>query len=553
MYRKLTALLSFALLPLTLLCQDPAVRSVDVDVLLYEDGGALINERWDVCATSGTEWYLVRENLGDIVISDLKVCDSDGEAFVNEGAWDVNRDIFAKARRCGIVRTGRGCEICWGIGSYGDHVFNVSYRMTNVVKTLSDADALHMQFISPGISPSPRQASVTIHSDLGPFTQANSSIWAFGFYGEIAYSASGAIVARSLQPFVRESSVIVLARFDKGIFSSGSVIDTDFETVKTTAFEGSTYQQWLDSNEDARKSILSVFIAVLSGMVLVVLASVRIRRKMNMKVFGVSKIKEIGYARDVPFNGDLFESNVIYSKVKSGLPAGNIASAIILRMIKNGQIGIVNDGNGKVQLSFPQLPSTSALDALSAPERSLYDMVREASGSDLVLQKHEFPRWARRHSSRVSAWADSILSEGVSRLRRDGYVSSRTYTPQGQENARNVVGLRNFLKDFTLLKERGSAEVALWHDYIVFAALFGIADKVAKELEEIDPDAFRQVVGYDYPTMNRMIILSNNMSSSITEGIRYAQTSASVRGGGGFSSFGGGGGFSGGGFGGGSR
>ena len=94
----------------------------------------------------------------------------------------------------------------------------------------------------------------------------------------------------------------------------------------------------------------------------------------------------------------------------------------------------------------------------------------------------------------------------------------------------------------------------LWHDYIVFASLYGIADKVAKELKDINPEAFETAVGMDYPTMNNVVYISNNMANSITSAVvSHAQTSVSVGGGGGFSSFGGGGGFSGGGFGGGSR
>ena len=104
------------------------------------------------------------------------------------------------------------------------------------------------------------------------------------------------------------------------------------------------------------------------------------------------------------------------------------------------------------------------------------------------------------------------------------------------------------------MQERASQEAVLWHDYIVFASLYGIADKVAKELRDINPQALETAMGMDYMTMNRVVFMSNSMANSITSAVvSHAQTSTSVGGGGGFSSFGGGGGFSGGGFGGGSR
>ena len=529
---------------------DPGVRDVSINVALEEDGSATITEIWDVCAVGITEWYLVKENLGDIEIENFRVRDENGTLFTDEGSWDVDRSISRKAFRSGIVSKRGGYELCWGVGSEGDHVFTASYRMTNVVKTLTDADALHMQFVSPGLSSAPEHVRVKISGPGVEFSESVCGIWAFGYNGTIEFR-DGAIVAESAEPFVRMSSVIVLARFQKGIFNSPSVQDTDFESIKKRAFEGSAYQDYLDEEAEERRNAIGTGIFFLLLGFLSVFAAKRAAKKTRRRIFGVSDLKDIGYERDLPFGGDLLMSNSVLVKTQTALPAGNVASAMILRMIKNNQIFFSKDAKGNTLLTFGE---TADLSALSGVERELYDMVKEASGSDKILQKKEFSHWSRRHSGQVAAWATAVKTEGESRLRSGGYyLNSLELTEDGKANARKVIGLMNYLKDFTLLKERGSAEVALWHDYIVFAALYGIADKVAKELQEINPQAFREVVGYDYPTMNSVIILSNNMSSALTEGIKYSQTRTSVRGGGGFSSFGGGGGFSGGGFGGGGR
>ena len=54
----------------------PSIRDVDITLTLLPDGTASIHERWDVCAADGTEWYLVRGNLGDIEIGNLAVSDA---------------------------------------------------------------------------------------------------------------------------------------------------------------------------------------------------------------------------------------------------------------------------------------------------------------------------------------------------------------------------------------------------------------------------------------------------------------------------------------------
>ena len=78
---------------------EPAIRNIDISLTLHRDGSAGVHEVWDVCAASGTEWYLVRNNLGDIDILDLAVSDESGLDFINEGEWDVDRSIADKAGR----------------------------------------------------------------------------------------------------------------------------------------------------------------------------------------------------------------------------------------------------------------------------------------------------------------------------------------------------------------------------------------------------------------------------------------------------------------------
>ena len=127
----------------------------------------------------------------------------------------------------------------------------------------------------------------------------------------------------------------------------------------------------------------------------------------------------------------------------------------------------------------------------------------------------------------------------------------------GIAEARNLLGLKKYLSEFTLVSERETPEVVLWQDYLTFATLFGIADKVAAQLKEINADIYRETVGGNDISVPETIYLSRFISRSIQSAVRAAEAKAAAQsassGFGGSSSFGGGGGFSGGGFGGGSR
>lgn len=89
-------------------------------------------------------------------------------------------------------------------------------------------------------------------------------------------------------------------------------------------------------------------------------------------------------------------------------------------------------------------------------------------------------------------------------------------------------------------------EVKLWDEYLMFAYLFGIASKVAKQLKNMYPEVIEQMGnGLDYDTL----IFINNMSITSTSAASSARRDAESysSGGGGFSSGGGGGGSFGGG------
>ena len=588
----------------------PSIRDVDITLTLLPDGTASIQERWDVCAADGTEWYLVRGNLGDIEIGNLAVSDESGRAYVNEGSWDTQRGIAEKAGRCGIVRKRDGAEICWGIGSLGDHVFDVSYTMSRSVKSLNDYDMLHLQTVSPGLSSPPRHVRVTVRAQQHQLDTANTRAWGFGFAGRVDFR-DGAVVYESTEPFVRNSSVIVLLRFDKGTFDSPSRQDRDFADALAVAMEGADFGSDQDSDDGGDLArVVAIFAVAVAGMCGIAATS---RRAMRKKILGM-KPSEVPWNREIPFGGDLEASAYTLAKLgeSSGGSGDTLAAALILRMIYRGELSVAKDSRERVEISFSAAGSGAAggsgdgsgADGSSGSADSavvgsagsgsagpgsaggfaggaggsadgtvvgsgsgsgsgsdqaaeeLREMMLKASGADKVLQHNEFSRWAKRHAHEVAGWSSRALVFGRNSLRDQKYIYGSAYTPAGQSEARKLLGLKKFLQDFTLMGEKDTIEVILWQDYMVYGALFGIADKVAEQLRDINPDLFAEVMDYDYTTMHQLLFQTRLLSAAITNSRAAVAAEAaqqSARGFGGGTSFGGGGGFSGGGFGGGSR
>lgn len=539
------------------------IRSIDINAVLSDNGSMRVTEVWDIKCSDITEWYLVRSNLGDIEIKDLEVSDDTGRTFVNEGAWNVNRSLSQKAYKCGIVDKGRdGYELCWGVGSDGSHVFTASYTMTNVVKSLNDYDMLHIQFISDELSSAPKSARLTISYPGTEFNSDNSRVWGFGYDGSIGFQDDGTVIAESDGAFGYSSSMIVLMRFEKGMFHSQSVQDRDFQSELDRSLEGAS---WDDEEEESLGVILLSFLMTMAFMYFFfIYPFVALFRKSTGKVskrqvrkFLGAKKKDISWIRDIPFDGDLLEADYVLTKIGEDRKQNSLAAALILQMLKDGQLTTRKDADEKVEILFNDNADFSKMSTVA---KDLYQMMKEASGADVVLQDKEFSKWSKTHKTQLTTWTSSITKEALKRLNKDNYIRGSKLTEAGKVKAQGVVGFKKYLQDFTIINERQSVEVHLWQDYLSFAALYGIADKVAKELKDINPVAFDELVTLDYDTYRNVVFMTRNLANAITNATITPKTyssgggfSGGMGGFGGHSSFGGGGGFSGGGHGGGGR
>ena len=546
------------------------VYDLDIKVTLYSHGIAAIHEVWDLDTGDDiTEWYLPRENLGDIEVFNLTVLDeqyNDAEAFTDVGEWDVDRSRKQKTGKSGIVHKNNGVELCWGIGEYGHHVFHVFYGMKNVVKTLNDYDMLHLQLVNDELKAPPQHVRVTIENDQesvkAVLDTANTRVWGFGYNGTVAFQEDGSVVFESSEPFGYYSSVIALLRFDKGMFDSPSVEDRDFQAVLDRAMEGADFgprdEEYYDDDDESWEGFLA-FLLMMLGVLKVFRKSSGHVSKFEKKRFLGTSESNVSWYRDVPMDGDLIAADYALSRLGEDRKKNALASAEILRMIYQGYLDVRKDASGKIEITFADSKyGKGEMDPIAS---DLWSMMLEASGNDRVLQDKEFSVWSNKNKKRLYSWTEKMTLMGKKRFRDNGWMmaANTKTTPEGQLEVQHLVGFRKFLSDFTLTGQRETIEVHLWQDYLVYGALLGIADKVAKQLKDIDPVLFEQTIGYDYTTFSGALNNLSSLSRAITSANRsyaastYSGGGSSWGGGGGFSSFGGGGGFSGGGHGGGGR
>ena len=340
------------------------IQEIDTRVVLMHDGSALVEQRWDVIIDeddSGTEWYIPVNDMSRLGmdIKGLSVSEN-GTVFTSEGdGWvSKGRSRSDKANRCGILRYKDGSfDLCWGFGTTGQHQWDISYTITNLVQSLNDGnDAFIHQFVNDQLPSTPYHVRITVcaaDSSITWHPTENVGGWTFG------YECNNEFVGNS---FVSDSdgrvrSAIVMMRFDKGMFSPSRSQNISFEQMQKKAFKGSDYKKKSGSGFSLG-DLWDIFVEfgwlIISVFAIVgfwIYSTIRRRyikatgKRWKQDIFGESRID--GWWREAPMGKDL---DAAYALLKKGDKlAGDekydngIVGAYFLRWIEEGVMKVTEE------------------------------------------------------------------------------------------------------------------------------------------------------------------------------------------------------------------
>ena len=526
------------------------VSEMELDVALRPDGSAHITQVWTTDTDEGTEFYLGCRDSGYLTITDFSVSDQNGSYVYVEG-WDVDASFEEKANRCGILETGEGVELCWGISEYGDNRYTIEYVLHDLVGSYSDADGFNHRFVDE-MNFFPTDVALTIRNQDGtPLTDEICDIWAFGFDGQIRFE-DGVIRAWSEEPLERDQHMTVMVSLEKGVLSPRRAVEDSFETVKERALVGSDYGDGEDAewdDEPLTAGDVLLFAAIILTPVLLILLLVVLLVKVG-KARRKKRMEQAGYFRDAPNDGNL---NVTYQLgLCSGLCKEDaLLGAYLMRLISQG---CLESTDNSIDAESVRLRLDHAPQSGNAYEDALYTILEAAAGADGVLDPNELERYCGQNYIPLSHFMESCERSGKQTLIRSGCLkgavlgNDKDLTKKGQQELDEVYGLKHFLLDFSLIHERGVKEAVIWQDYMVYALMLGIADKLEAQIQELYPDQFPQL--NQYRRYVRYTGCYNGVMYGAYSREKLRRTPSHRSGGGGRVSFGGGGGFSGGGSGG---
>jgi len=351
-------------------------------------------------------------------------------------------------------------------------------------------------------------------------------------------------------------------KFPLGTFNATNKLNNDFTYYYNMAEQGSTkYTETYYNNAGI------LLYNILYPIMLLVAITIGVKQltsfsqgkvQKNIKMTNIPK--DVPYFRDIPCKKDIFRAyyiGYIYRIIKNKT---DFLGAIILKWIKDGIIRIEEKETGflfKKENTVIVLKETNPEIFTENKEKELFKMLYAAS-KDGYLESNEFEKWCQHSYSKILSWFDAIIDKEEKKLIEQELITvkekvklkifkSNIYqaTPELKQEALELAGLKRYLNEYTLIKEREAVEVQLFEEYLIFAQIMGIARKVAKQFKDIYPEIIEQssFTSYDYI----MFVHMSSHKGISAANLAKARAESYSSGGGGFSSGGGGGGSFGGG------
>lgn len=530
-----------------------SISKIDMDVYIDNQGNATITEVWTTNMSKGTEGYRPYTNLGNSKISNFTVTDETGKQYQSLSNWNTNASFNSKAYKSGLHYIADGVELCWGISSYGNKTYTLKYNISNLVTQYTDTQGIYFNFIN--IDQKIDNVNITIRSNY-KFSLDNSKIWAFGNNGTINFK-NGNIVLNSGSTLSSSQYMVALVRFEKNLFNTNNISNKTFDDIYESAmsdvsdnlYNGFTKQQIY------MYLISSVFKGLLYVIPIIILYKLLRKSKSKKSVtreyapldIGNKITKsEINYFREIPCDGDLYYAYWILLKfnvLKEEDCKNGLIGAILLDYIRKDYIkisetpkGLFDFRNNNYCIDLSNLANLEVKN--NQLEKELIEILKQASGYNNLLEAKEFEEWCKTNYNIVNNWFDNVVKYQTTRLqqrrlitetienKRNKTIITKHVDSTVRNEAIKLLGLKQFLLDYSLISERESIEVNLWEDYLIFAQLLGIAEKVEEQFSKIYPDFNRlSTINTEYTTICARALSSSVIDIVIKETIKQEKRS----------------------------
>ena len=295
----------------------------------------------------------------------------------------------------------------------------------------------------------------------------------------------------------------------------------------------------------------------------------------------------LDYYRDIPGDKEALPTDAAFlMKRLYNIP--DIISAILLDLSLRKALSfeIIEKVSSKKEINMKLLFDETQADSLKEEEKILYNYLLKASKNKNELSMKALEKYIENHSSSFNTMTDKIVQKAEKNQIQKGFFDKKEekiagkyqligalyiiicavvsfiafgfmtvfydksyivaiasllyfvlgivsykvaarfngFTQSGVNEREKWKGLKKYIEDFSLLDEKEVPAIVLWEQYLVFATVFGIAEKALQQLRVEYPDLFDEQNMSDTSFM--YLMYNNGLNKSFVSSIRDSMNSA---------------------------
>lgn len=591
------------------------MKDLDYSIVVTDDGDIQIKETWNIELSDTNTLFktFVKDNsyqdITDVNVVEIKE-DGSRIAFTKENNYEYHvKENFFQA----LENPDNKFEIAWGVNQndYNTRKFEISYTVKGHVIKYNDCAEIYWKLIGDDFEIPIEKISGDIIIPKGIISIEDLRVWAHGPLNGTINKVSTERVTFEVDNLPSKNYLEIRIATPNVIFSNANRVSGE-NRLKNIINEET---KWADEanqrrEQDRKKQELIYIIITILGITITIVLIYKAIKNYN-KLKRTSKLEplqKLDYFREMPDEeASALEAGFLYYFSKGGIlpQVSQIISASMLNMALKEWISFEQELEDKKKVNI--ILNTTGKKDLTEDEKVIYDFLIKIPKNDNKFTMKEFQKYCNNNTKKCQELINSLpdMAEKIAiqkklydkEVRKEynriitaagGYVgfaimmifianinliivlavmilsiinsiiltriASRVngLTQKGIDEKEKWIGLKKYMEDFSMLNEKEIPDLVLWEKYLVFATVFGISDKVIKQLkikypELNDEDYIRNHYTYMYLMCNNNFNFINSMNSSVGNVTNYSSGTGD---GGGFSS---GGGFGGGGGGGGGR
>ncbi len=481
-----------------------------------------------------------------------------GQAYTFSGEYRSLYQVPEEPQTCYLIRSDAGTELGWFLPPVdeGGASFTLSYTVKNAVERYDDVGVLYFGFIGSEFTIPIESFTARVTLPAGA-QQSELRGWL-----HCAASSESLLTIDSASSVTLTASEVPPETFIEtricapaSLFPSASLVKSGAVLEQIAQEEQAWADEW--SAKMARERFFAMLslaggaAAALLGLGLGILCRVRKRRH---------RVECPEYWREIPDGaspGGAAEIFYYYSGgLKSGRVKNRVAAATMMDLARKGWISFEENPHGSATKDkdddlLIRIAQTGK-DAITMSERCFYELLSEAAyrrSQEGVLTLHDLELYAKSHPQKyrdtvnrfhglcqndiarrgffereqsivtvtrggaVLAFLLAVVlfaaSDGWSAVLSAGLalgsvlafaLSSGTVrlSEEGENELGRWNGLRRYMLDFSNMKEYGVFQLPLWEEYLVYAAMMGISEEVAEQLQKAYPQVMAPQEGDPY-------------------------------------------------------